>query len=194
MQAVARAQACIAEGYQWVVDIDYVHGPSESGASLERKRALRPSLIRGWVPVPGHGSGLGFAGSSSQLKLVPSPLFSPRGEAKCVRGPSVRGARRLTSGGVLDSTSSTPSKCNEVMAGLSRASAVRWVESRTGAGALDAWGVVVPFPVPAHRTGRADFPHPALRPASSLKLSRAAVPGVSGAGVPRPTCQTPPGR
>jgi len=27
--------------------------------------------------------------------------FSPRGETKCVRGASVRGARRLTSGGVL---------------------------------------------------------------------------------------------
>ena len=26
----------------------------------------------------------------------PSLHFSPRGEAKCVRGPSVRGARRLT--------------------------------------------------------------------------------------------------
>ena len=32
---------------------------------------------------------------------TPSPHFSPRGEAKCVRGPSVRGARRLTSTGVL---------------------------------------------------------------------------------------------
>ncbi len=53
-----------------------------------------------------------------------------------------------------------------VLAGLSRASAVRWVESRTGAGALDARALLVPFPVPAHRTGRADFPHPALRPAS----------------------------
>ena len=31
----------------------------------------------------------------------PSPHFSPRGETKCVRGASVRGARRLTSGGVL---------------------------------------------------------------------------------------------
>jgi len=68
------------------------------------------------------------------------------------------------------------------------------VESRTGAGALDAWDVVVPFPVPAHRSGLADFPHPALRPACSLKLSREAVPGVSGAGLPRPTCQTPAGR
>ncbi len=28
--------------------------------------------------------------------LETSPLFSPRGEAKCARGPSVRGARRLT--------------------------------------------------------------------------------------------------
>ncbi len=27
-----------------------------------------------------------------------SPVFSPRGEGKCVRGPSVRGARRLTTG------------------------------------------------------------------------------------------------
>ena len=32
--------------------------------------------------------------------LAPSPLFPPCGEAKRVRGPSVRGARRLTSGGV----------------------------------------------------------------------------------------------
>ncbi len=31
-----------------------------------------------------------------------SPLFSPRGETKCVRGPSVQGARRSASGGVLE--------------------------------------------------------------------------------------------
>ena len=31
-----------------------------------------------------------------------SPLFSPRGEAKCVRRPSVGGARRLARGGVLE--------------------------------------------------------------------------------------------
>ena len=30
------------------------------------------------------------------------PLFSPRGEAKCVRGPSVQGARRSARGGVLE--------------------------------------------------------------------------------------------
>ena len=59
-----------------------------------------------------------------------SPLFSPRGEAKRVRGPSVRGARRLTSAGVLDSTLSTASKRNEGMAGLSCASVVRWSEMR----------------------------------------------------------------
>ena len=39
--------------------------------------------------------------------FVPSPLFSPRGEAKCVRGPSVQGARRsaphfLNNAGVLE--------------------------------------------------------------------------------------------
>src|SRR5215203_861231 len=40
------------------------------------------------------------------------------------------------------------------------------VESRRGA---VTWGhaAIAPFPLPAHRTGRADFPHPALRPASS---------------------------
>ena len=54
------------------------------------------------------------------------PRLYPRGEAKCVRGTSVRGARRLTSGGVLDSTLSTARKRNEVMAGLLRASTVRW--------------------------------------------------------------------
>ena len=52
--------------------------------------------------------------------------FSPRGEAKCVRGPSGRGARRLARAGVLVSTLSTASKRNEVMAVVSRASAVRW--------------------------------------------------------------------
>ena len=53
-------------------------------------------------------------------------LFSPRGEAKCVRGPSGRGASRWARSGVLDSTSSTASKRNEVMAVLSGAPAVRW--------------------------------------------------------------------
>ena len=33
---------------------------------------------------------------------VTSPLFSPGGEAKCVRGPSVQGARRSARGGVLE--------------------------------------------------------------------------------------------
>ena len=40
---------------------------------------------------------------------------SPRGEAKWVRGPSGRGVRRLARAGVLDSTSSTASKRNEVL-------------------------------------------------------------------------------
>ncbi len=34
--------------------------------------------------------------------MIISPLFSPRGEAKRVRGPSVRGARRPARGGVLE--------------------------------------------------------------------------------------------
>src|SRR6202162_1690722 len=40
------------------------------------------------------------------------------------------------------------------------------VESRSGA-VTWAHVAIAPFPLPAHRTGRADFPHPALRPASS---------------------------
>ncbi|MDE0295720.1 MAG: hypothetical protein OXI93_16140 [Bryobacterales bacterium] len=60
--------------------------------------------------------------------------ISPRGEVKCVRGPSGRGASRaeekgasrLARAGVLDSTSSTSSKRNEVMAVVSRASDVVW--------------------------------------------------------------------
>ena len=39
--------------------------------------------------------------SSSQATLS-SPLFSPGGETKCVRRLSVRGARRLARGGVLE--------------------------------------------------------------------------------------------
>ena len=59
-----------------------------------------------------------------------------------MRDPSLRGARRLTSAGVLESTLSTASKRNEVVAGLSCASVVsdyvkRAVESR-GAG-LESW-------------------------------------------------------
>ena len=32
--------------------------------------------------------------SFARSRRAPSPVFSPRGEAKCVRGPSVQGARR----------------------------------------------------------------------------------------------------
>ena len=52
--------------------------------------------------------------------------FSPRGEAKWVRGPSGRGASRLARTGVLDSTLSTASKRNEVLAVVSRVSTVGW--------------------------------------------------------------------
>ena len=52
--------------------------------------------------------------------------FLPCGEAKCVRGPSGRGACRLARAGVLDSTLSTASKRNEVLAVVSCASTVAW--------------------------------------------------------------------
>ena len=50
------------------------------------------------IPDPRCGQKIGDFRSVGQ---TPSPHFSPGGEAKCMRGPSVRGARRLTSGGVL---------------------------------------------------------------------------------------------
>ena len=54
--------------------------------------------------------------------VAPGLYFSPRGEAKCVRGPSGRGARRAgrrkrRAQAYLHSTLSTASKRNEVMAG-----------------------------------------------------------------------------
>ncbi len=65
-----------------------------------------------------------------------SLLFSPHGEAKCVRGPSglgasraeEKGASRLARAGVLDRTLSTASKRNEIMAVISCASTVGWWE------------------------------------------------------------------
>ena len=99
----------------------------------------------------------------------------------------MRGARRSARAGVLDGTLSMVIERNKAMTGLSRAYALRWVESRTGAVALAGgsrccWplsldasvsvSALAPFPVPAHRTGRADFPHPALRPASPHRCRR----------------------
>ena len=78
-----------------------------------------------------------FDRGATQFRRDASPLnlhVSPRGEAKCVRGPSglgasraeEKGASRLARAGVLDGTSSTASKRNEVLAVVSRASADRW--------------------------------------------------------------------
>ena len=62
----------------------------------------------------------------SRLTDYISLLFSTRGERKCVRGASIRGARSLARGGVFDHTLSTTSERNEVVARLWRAFAVRW--------------------------------------------------------------------
>ena len=55
-----------------------------------------------------------------------------------MRGPSGRGASRLARAGVLDSTSSTASKRNEVMAVVSRASPVKVVRYAGQAAAPEA--------------------------------------------------------
>ena len=70
---------------------------------------------------------------------LPSLHLSPRGEAKCERGPSGRGASRLARAGVLDRTSSTASKRNEVMAVVSRASRQGGERCRLGCRARGAF-------------------------------------------------------
>ena len=90
-------------------------------------------------PMPRKGNVLDCANESTlYMTMTPdrtaSLHFSPRGEAKCVRGPSglgasraeEKGASRLARAGVLDSTLSTASKRNEVLAVVSRASTVGW--------------------------------------------------------------------
>ena len=78
-------------------------------------------------PMPGKRNALGCANRGTfSAALTAGLLFSPPGEAKCVRGPSGRGEHRLARAGVLDSTSSTASKRNEVMAVVSCASTVGW--------------------------------------------------------------------
>src|SRR6202161_4222800 len=44
---------------------------------------------------------------------------------------------------------------------------------------------IAPFPIPAHQTGRADFPHPAFRLVSSQTHERASVPGAGTPPTPR---------
>ena len=89
---------------------------------LRSKRTIRRSQQ---ATRKGRGGGQ-IQGLVSIRERPASPLFSPNGEVKCMRGASVRGARRLTSAGVLDSTLSTASKRNEGLACLSRASVGRW--------------------------------------------------------------------
>ena len=65
------------------------------------------------------------------MELRASLHFSPRGETKCGRCLSVRGTRRLATPHSIneaysDSSLSTASKRNELVAGLLPASAVRW--------------------------------------------------------------------
>src|SRR5260370_22123342 len=55
---------------------------------------------------------------------------------------------------------------NAELSRVSRDERTHFVESRMGA-STDARSAA-PFPIPAHQTGRADFPHPAFRLASPL--------------------------
>ena len=95
--------------------------------------ALRPVPPRRTPnePMPRQTNVLDCANkSTSYMTTTPdrtaSLHFSPRGEAKCVRGASGRGASRLARAGVLDRTLSTASKRNEVLAVVSCASTVGW--------------------------------------------------------------------
>jgi len=55
-----------------------------------------------------------------------NPLFSPRGETKCVRGRQYEARAGRRAQAYSRGTLNTATKRNEVMAGLWRASAVRW--------------------------------------------------------------------
>ena len=67
----------------------------------------------------------------------------------------------------MDPTSSAPTGFNEAGAHTPRIGG--GVEERRGG--LGPVGIT-PFPLPAHQTGRADFPHPASRPASPQSTRR----------------------
>ncbi|MCG8652575.1 MAG: GNAT family N-acetyltransferase, partial [Pirellulales bacterium] len=93
--------------------------------SFERTRAFyRKMRLRRRSPDPRL---LPSGRRQGGLSKGASPLFLPDGERKCVRGPTIRGARRLARAGVLDSTLSTATKRNEVVARLSPAFAVKLV-------------------------------------------------------------------
>ena len=68
--------------------------PAGTGAGL---RSFRDSS--GGFRAPSKG---GYWAERLPRSIGSSPHFSPRGETKCVRGPSVRGARRSARGGVLE--------------------------------------------------------------------------------------------
>ncbi len=138
-----------------------------------------------------------------------SPLFSPRGERKYVRGASIRGGRRSARGGVLDSTSSTrdraqrsidpPIVCFRRQVGRVederadfrlRGVAVsgyfrlrRCLSSRLGS---------VSRPRSSNRT--CGFPASGFPTGFSCQLSQAAAPVAPSAGALRPSCQTQPRR
>ena len=105
----------------------------ENGLERRRRPAIfaPPTPFKNSVSSKEHCLAVLF---SSTLALPPrpaSPHFSPGGEAKCIRGLSVRGARRRDRQSCLSIVATrrrpiVPSKRNEVMAGLSCA----WPVSR----------------------------------------------------------------
>ncbi len=88
--------------------------PSSTAISSRQLPPLLPRMFEANRPAPRRQAGTarpppsdaavtgrGTTGRRTTAGVV-SPLFSPRGETKCVRGPSVQGARRSASGGVLE--------------------------------------------------------------------------------------------
>ena len=69
---------------------------SDAGAEIKRMRVHSSYQRRGF----GRAILEVLEDRASQSGV--NPLFSPGGEAKCVRGPSVQGARRSARGGVLE--------------------------------------------------------------------------------------------
>ena len=162
---------------------------NRTAAHAEPRSLLRWARSRGKVRLSRGMCGGG--GEWGQASLY----FSRRGKAECTRGPSGRVTSFFSRVGALDSTLSTASKRNEVLAVVWRASAVMWVESGGGApavgrGSSSCWRLsplasasvspLATFPLPRSSNRTCGFP------ASGFPMGSCLLPHVAWSGFPEP--------
>ena len=159
-------------------------------------RALSAGRLTGLGAT--RGSATGCYESNCSIKIPhhrpgARPHFSPAFVARASRrrGDGAHGLNDAA--GVVVTTSKRREGVRPVNASGSAAAAEGWVESTTGAVAVGGRGgsrsrrlspvagasipAMAPFPVAAHRTGRANFPHPALGRDHAFAHGRLAVRG-----------------